>query len=89
MALNFPNLSRSYDETGHRVRFWGYDSAREVSFVVEVGALLRLDPRTQNVEAAILAAFDAGRDRIFRAAMRAYSPRDRKNFYILAAADFS
>jgi hypothetical protein len=89
VALNFPNFSRSYDENGHRVRFWGYDSAKEVSFFVEVGALLRLYPGTQNVEAAILAAFDAGRDRIVGAAERAYSPRDRKSFYILAAADFA
>ena len=46
MALNFPNNSRSYDETRHAVRFWGYDSAMEVSFFVTVDALCRLEVRT-------------------------------------------
>ena len=88
MALNFPNVSRSYDATANRVRFWGYDDAIEVPFFLEVGALLRLYPETPNVESRILAAFDAARDRIIEAAGRVYSPR-RKSFYVLAAADFS
>ena len=32
MTLNFPNLSRSYEARQNRVRFWGYDSAREITF---------------------------------------------------------
>ncbi|WP_425277585.1 DUF1488 family protein [Hyphomicrobium nitrativorans] len=31
MALSFPNRSRSYDERGRRVRFWGYDGAFETA----------------------------------------------------------
>jgi hypothetical protein len=30
--IEFPNHSRSYDRTGHAVRFWGHDSAIEASF---------------------------------------------------------
>lgn len=39
MKLTFPNPSRSFDESGKRVRFWGYDRAIEVSFFVEAEAL--------------------------------------------------
>ena len=45
-ALNFPNPSRSYDETGHGVRFWGYDQTFEISFFVEEGALSKINPET-------------------------------------------
>ena len=38
MTLNFSNPSRSYDETGSGVRFWGYDGALEVAFFIEGGA---------------------------------------------------
>ena len=89
MALNFPNVSRSYDAPGNRIRFWGYDGALEVPFFLEVSALLRLYPETPNVESRILAAFDAAKDRIIEAAGRVYSPRRRGTFYVLAAADFS
>lgn len=43
MAIDFPNQSRSYDGKRHGVRFWGHDSAREVSFLVEEAALAHID----------------------------------------------
>ena len=89
MALNFPNLSRSYDAAGNRIRFWGHDGAIEVPFFLEVSALLRFFPETPNVESRILTAFDAVRDRILEAAGRVYSARRRRTFYVLAVADFS
>jgi hypothetical protein len=39
MALNFPNGSRSFDARRDLIRFWGYDSALEISFFVEMSAL--------------------------------------------------
>ena len=42
MALRFPNNSRSYDATRRAIRFWGYDSAMEASFFVDVEALKRI-----------------------------------------------
>jgi hypothetical protein len=30
IALNFPNLSRSYGAKGYCVRFWGYDEVLEI-----------------------------------------------------------
>ena len=89
MALNFPNLSRSYDAPGNRIRFWGHDGAIEVPFFLEVSALLRFFPETPNVESRILGAFDAVRDHIIKAAGRLYSARRRRAFYVLAAGDFS
>lgn len=87
MALSFPNLSRSYDAAGRRVRFWGYDSAMEIPFFVEAGALAGLGPRTGDVETGILAAFDAARARIIEVAASVYS-FDKRKFYVLVASDF-
>jgi hypothetical protein len=87
MALNFPNESRSYDSTRNLIRFWGYDSALEISFFVEVSALNKLDPMARSVESEFLEAFDASRDRIYETARKVYS-RSRKDAYVLAAADF-
>ena len=87
MTLNFPNESRSYDSTRNLIRFWGYDSALEISFFVEVSALDKLDPVARSVEAEFLEAFDAARDRIHETARKVYA-RSRKDAYVLAAADF-
>lgn len=89
MALNFPNLSRSFDAPGNRVRFWGHDDAIEVPFFLEMSGLLRIYPETSYTELGILAAFDAARDRIIEAASKIYSPHHRRSFYVLAAGDFS
>ncbi len=87
MPINFPNQSRSYDGKRHGVRFWGHDSSREVSFLVEEDALTQIDRTTPRTEDEFLVAFDANRDRIFKAARKAYSPRG-SGFYALAASDF-
>jgi hypothetical protein len=87
MALSFPNISRSYDAARDRVRFWGHDNAIEVPFFVEVSALFRLFPKAKNGEDDVLAAFDAGIERIHQVAGRLYSP-GRRSFYVLAATDF-
>ena len=80
--LSFPNQSRTYDAEPDRISFWGHDGALEISFFLERSALLRLYPQTGNSEAAILAAFDAGRSRIHEIASKAYS-RGHRSFYIL------
>jgi hypothetical protein len=87
MTLNFPNGSRSYDARRNVVRFWGYDSALEIPFFVEAGALHKLSPQTGNLEAGYLEAFDTARDRIHETARKAYS-RVHEGAYLLAAADF-
>ena len=87
MTLSFPNGSRSYDGRRNLIRFWGHDSALEISFFVEVGALHKLNPQTRNVEAGYLEAFDGARERIHETARKAYT-RARKGAYLLAAADF-
>jgi len=87
MTLNFPNVSRSYDERRHLIRFWGHDSALEISFFVDVGALYKLNPQVRNLEAGYLEAFDAARDRIHETARKVYS-RSGKDAYLLAATDF-
>ena len=87
MAIDFPNQSRSYDAKHHCVRFWGHDDAREVSFIVEEGALTQIDRTTPQTEDGFLVAFDDNRDRIFKAARKVYSRRG-SGFHALAAADF-
>ncbi len=89
MRLSFPNPSRSFDATRNRVRFWGYDSAIEVSFFVEADALRQLCPEISNVEAGFLKAFDAARKRIHEVAEEVYT-RDSDNSYAysLKAEDF-
>lgn len=87
MALNFPNIARSYDTTKRRVRFWAHDSALEVSFFVEADALMKIDPDSDGAEAGLLQTFDDGRQRIQEVATAVYS-RGRGYSYILTAADF-
>jgi hypothetical protein len=87
MALSFPNACRSFDSKRKVIRFWGYDSALEISFLVEVSALYKLNPRTRNLEAGYLESFDAVRDKIFEAARNVYS-REHQGTYLLTATDF-
>jgi len=87
MALDFPNRSRSYDAKHRCVRFWGHDSAREVSFLIEEDALARIDRSEPRTEDEFLVAFDANRDRIFNAARKVYSSRG-SGFFALAASNF-
>ena len=87
MTLNFSSPSRSYDETGCGVRFWGYDGALEVAFFIEEGAFKRISPGTNQNEAALVTAFDHNRDQILDVAGKVYSRR-RKGSYTLTASDF-
>ena len=89
MSLAFPNPSRSYDPVSRRIRFWGHDSAMEVRFFLEENAIFVLYPKTRNTEEAILAAFDAARERIFAVAAKVYAPGQHRSFYTLAGDQFS
>ncbi|WP_223974413.1 DUF1488 domain-containing protein [Bradyrhizobium sp. RD5-C2] len=85
--IEFPNHSRSYDQTRRAVRFWGYESAIEASFFVTEGALKRLQSDAYLDEPGLLHAFDANRDRICAAAARVYV-RGSRGSYDLVAANF-
>jgi hypothetical protein len=91
MPLSFPNPSRSFDESGSRIRFWGYDRAIEVSFFVEFDALKRLSPGMATAEAGFLKAFDETRKRIHEAADEVYARAGRGKgayAYVLSAKHF-
>ncbi len=87
MPLIFPNQSRSYDATRRAVRFWGHDSAMEVSFFVTEDALKRIQPGMRFDEAGLLGAFDANRDLIYATAIKVYA-RGRRGSYDLVSSDF-
>jgi hypothetical protein len=53
MPLSFPNQSRWYDATRRAVRFWGHDTAMEVSFFVTEDALIRIQPDMRLDEAGL------------------------------------
>jgi hypothetical protein len=89
VTLSFPNVSRSYDPEGRRIRFWGYDSTIEVPFFLEEGIIFILRPQTKNNEAAILAAFDEVRERICAVALKIYALHRHRSFYDLRTADFA
>lgn len=89
MELNFPNPSRSFDAAKNRIQFWGYDSAIEISFFVELDALKKLCPEMSDVETGFLEAFDAARIRIHEVANKAYvRGSNGSRACILAAKDF-
>jgi uncharacterized protein DUF1488 len=85
--IQFPNHSRSYDQTRRAVRFWGHDSALETTFFIEEDALKRIQPDTHFDEAGFLQAFDCNRDEICAAAAKVYI-RGSRGSYDLVAADF-
>ena len=87
MTLTFPNPSRSYDATRRAVRFWGHDSAMEITFFVAEEALSRIEPDAQCDETGLLIAFDRNRTRICKTAAKMYR-RGQKWSYDLFAADF-
>lgn len=89
MKLSFSNPSRSFDASSHRIAFWGYDSAIEVSFYVEADALRRLCPEMNDDELAFLKAFDASVERIHGVADKVYRLGAKGSYaYILAAKEF-
>jgi hypothetical protein len=85
--IDFPNHSRSYDQTRRAVRFWGHDSAIEASFYIEAAALKRIQPDVRPDETGLLHAFDSNRDLICAAAARLYV-RGSRGSYDLVAANF-
>ena len=89
MKVHFPNPSRSYDECKSRVMFWGYDSAIEISFYVEVDALKQLCPEMDDVEKSYLRAFDDSIEKIHEIADKLYSRASQGDYaFVLAEKDF-
>jgi Protein of unknown function (DUF1488) len=86
-VIDFPNHSRSYDQTRRAVRFWASDSAIETSFFINEDALIKIQPGVSLDEPGFLSVFDANRDLICAAAARVYV-RGSKGSYDLAAANF-
>lgn len=89
--LSFPNPSRSYEKTGHGVRFWGYDKTFEIAFFVEEVALLKINSETIADEEGFLNTFDANCGRIRKVADGAYSRRCKASrifFCTLTDLDF-
>jgi hypothetical protein len=88
MTLEFPNPSRSYDESRRSIRFSGYDGAFEVLFSIDAEALPLQAGNPQSLdEDDFLLAFDRFRTSIQAVACEMYS-RDRKDIYRLKATDF-
>ncbi len=89
MSLEFPNQSRSFEATKNRVRFWGYDSAIEITFFMEGDALMKLCPEADSAETGLLDAFDNALERIHQTARKVYQRgRERSCVHVLAAKDF-
>jgi len=87
LMIEFPNHSRSYDQTRRAVRFWGHDSALEATFFIDESALRRIQPDARSDEPGLLNAFDCNRDLICAAAAKVYV-RGGRGSYDLVAADF-
>jgi uncharacterized protein DUF1488 len=85
--IDFPNHSRSYDQTRRAVRFWGHDSAIEAAFFIDEGALRKIQPDVRSDESGLLNAFDSNRDLICAAAAKVYV-RGTRGSYDLVAAHF-
>ena len=85
--IEFPNHSRSYDQTRRAVRFWGYDSALEATFFIDEGALRRIQPDARPDESGFLNVFDCNRDVICAAAAKVYV-RGSRGSYDLVTANF-
>lgn len=88
MALAFPNPTRSFDPSVNCVRFSGHDRAMEVSFFLEVGALVKLFPDLILRDSAILEAFDQKLKKIQLAATKAYKQSKGKFVCTLSPDDF-
>lgn len=89
-ALNFPNESRSFDETRRRVCFWGYDRAIEISFYVASDALQAINPDMEGTAEGILQSFDTARERIHKVADKVYAGSVKGSYAVnLTADDFN
>lgn len=69
------------------VHFWGHDSALEISFFVDIGALDSFVPLAGKTEEDYLAIFDTALASIHAAARKVYF-RNREEAYFLSAANF-
>jgi Protein of unknown function (DUF1488) len=87
VALNFPNISRYFDDRRAMVHFWGHDSALEISFYIDKAALESLAPLIEKTEEEYLAIFDTYVDDVHATARKVYS-RHLEDAYFLSAADF-
>ncbi|SDU24995.1 DUF1488 domain-containing protein [Stappia sp. ES.058] len=99
MALSFPNPSRSFDAARKGVRFIAHDGVFEVTFLVELSALMKSDKAladnavsasrdsTQALEDQCLSAFDRQRSFIQDVARQAYSNAHHPS-YTLVSSDF-
>jgi hypothetical protein len=83
-VIDFPNHSRSYDQTRRAVRFWGHDSAIEASFFINEDALRRIQPDARPGESGLLKAFDSNRDLICAAAAKVYVRGSRGSYDLIA-----
>lgn len=88
MALNFPNVSRSFLPARGAVQFWGHDGSLEISFFVTQDALKRIQSDAQNDETGLLRAFDLNRATIHENAAKVYSRSRMESSYELTAASF-
>lgn len=91
ISIQFPNSSRSFDESKNRICFWGYDKSMEVSFYVGAEAIQKMRKGVGSAEVELLAAFDAALDKIHEVAAKVYSKSSRGKgtyTYILCADDF-
>lgn len=88
MTLEFPNRSRSFETPENRIRFWGYDSAIEVTLFIEKATLIKISPDTGSTENALLDTFDSAVERIHQVARKTYKRRDQLYVYVLSADDF-
>lgn len=91
MELTFANPSRSYDATREGILFWAYDQTMEVVFLINTGALLKIDSDSKTDEAGLLDTFDVNRDQIHRLASKVYSRRQFGSYvysFTLTASDF-
>ena len=87
MHLTFPNQSRSYDETGRRIRFSGYDGMFEIKFFLEVDALAKAFAGKMSGEREYLSAFDTVRKNILAVAEKAYARGKDKTMCTLTITD--
>jgi energy-converting hydrogenase A subunit M len=91
MSLEFPNSSRSFDNSKSRINFWGYDRTIEVSYFIGADVLQRFSKDLGTQEAELLEVFDAKLDKIRQVAARVYEKSSKgKGAYtfILNDGDF-
>jgi Protein of unknown function (DUF1488) len=88
MALQFPNVSRSYNAQRRCVNFRGYDEVFEVAFELDWSALKALAADLADGEAPTLTVFDANRPRIEQVAKKVYARQKRNGTHVLGMSDF-